>query len=45
MIRFTFHDPKAAVDLFGQDEFHELVRECHFAERDFGVGAFEYVVM
>lgn len=45
MIRFTFHNSKAAVNLFGQDEFHELVRECHFAERDFGVGAFEYVVM
>lgn len=45
MVRFTFYNSKAAINLLNQHKLHELMRQCHFAKRLLFVGAFEYVVV
>lgn len=37
MIRFTFHDSEASIDLFKEDEAHKLVRKGHTAKAEFFV--------
>ena len=38
MIRFTTYDGAGAIDLFGEDESHHLVRKRHVRERQLLIG-------
>ena len=39
MITLTFQNREGSIELFGEDESHHLMRECHLREADFSVGA------
>jgi hypothetical protein len=43
MVRFPPHNPKCPIDLFEQNEAHELVGEGHFGKREGFVRPFHYL--